>query len=150
MRWRLSSNTHVIWINKLRAAPLTPNKTNKNLLGTHFKFQMFRNTEDTAAPTQAGQGQTQPIPTWARPCPLTFFSVRLFEICAATEWPTCADSRAAPLFSDWTQAVRICCHHGDTDWESQVSSMATAGKKRKLNKRLGACQFFLVQSFHQM
>lgn len=65
------------------------------------------------------------------PLPRTFFSFTLSDSCAATECPTCADSRAAPLFSDWMQAVRIRCHHGDTDWESHVASMATAAKSKR-------------------
>lgn len=48
-------------------------------------------------------------------------------MCAVTECPTWADSRAAALFSDWTQAERICCHQGDTDCVSHDSSIATEG-----------------------
>lgn len=59
---------------------------------------------------------------------LTFRSAAVPDVCTATQWPTSAARRAAPLFSAWTQAVRICCHHGDTDCESQASSMATARK----------------------
>lgn len=66
---------------------------------------------------------------------LTFFSVILSMICAVTECPTWADNKAAALLSDWTQAVRICCHQGETDWVSHESSIATVGKgkSRKLN-----------------
>lgn len=64
---------------------------------------------------------------------VTFFSFRLSMICAVTECPTWADSRAAALFWDWTQAVRICCHQGDTDCVSHDSSIATAGKGTAAN-----------------
>lgn len=81
------------------------------------------------------KGQGGPSAGWTgdgrSPTSAITFSVTLLEICAATECPTCAHNKAAPLFSDWMQAERICCHQGDTDWESQVSSMATAGKVQK-------------------
>lgn len=102
------------WINKLRGAPLIPLPAPKN---------------PPKKPRKGKHPLSLPDVYRSKPYlyPLTFFSVMLFDICAATECPTCADNRAAPLFSDWIQAVRICCHHGDTDWESQVSSMATIG-----------------------
>lgn len=111
---------------------------------------MLHNTTGNVAPETEQQSLSHLERSRSKlaPCPLTFFSVMLLDICAATECPTCADNRAAPLFSDWIQAVRICCHQGDTDWESQVSSMATRGKGEKLKKKLFVRQFVFCPIFH--
>lgn len=121
-RWRRLSSVHVSCEWTQGAAPLTrfltPQKPREPARHT-LQTVGSPNADDRVA---AGRGAQR------RGSALTFRSAAVPDVCAATQWPTSAARSAAPLSSARTQAVRICCHHGDTGWASHASSTATAGE----------------------
>lgn len=54
----------------------------------------------------------------------TLLSASLVMAFLATRWATRAASSAEAALSDWTHAVRTCCHQGETHWPSHDSSTA--------------------------